>query len=309
LEEQLILARWASYLVLGLLFGLPLFTLYARRADGAGPLLALRLPAAVLALGALLISSWGFLLMTAAMMGQSPLALDRQALDVVLFETNAGWAFGVRMVALAIVVILTVSSNVRATSVVCVVALLAAIALASLAWGGHGVANEGAAGTVHLVGDVVHILAASAWIGALSAFLWLTMAARRKSADALGAAHRALDAFATTGSVIVALVVVTGVVNGAMLVGWYNVMALDASDYGRLLVLKLILFAGMLALAASNRFRLTPALKAGIEAGETNAALARLRLSLWLETGAGVTILGLVAWLGTLEPPLPAFTP
>lgn len=303
LEEQLILARWASYLVLGLLFGLPLFTLYARRADGAGPLLALRLPVAVLALGALLTGSWGFLLMTAAMMGQSPLALDRQALEMVLSDTNAGWAFGVRMVALAVVATLAVSSHVRATSVVCVVALLAAIALASLAWGGHGVANEGTAGTAHLISDIVHLLAASAWIGALAAFLWLTITSRRKSADALDAAHRALDAFATTGSVIVALVVVTGVVNGAMLVGWNNVMALGASNYGRLLILKLALFAGMLALAASNRFRLTPALKAGIEAGETNTAVARLRLSLWLEAGAGVAILGLVAWLGTLEPP------
>src|SRR3546814_1623346 len=59
----------------------------------------------------------------------------------------------------------------------------------------------------------------------------------------------------------------------------------------------------MLVLAASNRFRLTPALEAVLAADQTRSATARLRRSLWLEAGAGIAILALVAWFGTLEPP------
>src|SRR3546814_15261958 len=75
------------------------------------------------------------------------------------------------------------------------------------------------------------------------------------------------------------------------------------SAYGQLLLIKLVLFGLMLALAASNRFSLTPALATGIEDGNIEGAVLRLRRSLWLEGGAAVLILALVAWLGTLLPP------
>ena len=60
----------------------------------------------------------------------------------------------------------------------------------------------------------------------------------------------------------------------------------------------------MLALAALNRFRLTPALDLAVTPVASRHALQRLRLSLMLETLAGIAILGLVAWIGSLEPPV-----
>src|SRR3546814_19339421 len=78
------------------------------------------------------------------------------------------------------------------------------------------------------------------------------------------------------------------------------------SAYGQLLFLKLVLFGLMLALAASNRFRLTPALATGIEDGNIEGAVMRLRRSLWLEGGAAVVILALVAWHGALLQPASA---
>jgi len=54
----------------------------------------------------------------------------------------------------------------------------------------------------------------------------------------------------------------------------------------------------MLALAALNRWRLTPAL----ERGTPQQATRHLRLSLTVETIAALAIIGLVAWLGTLDP-------
>ena len=89
------------------------------------------------------------------------------------------------------------------------------------------------------------------------------------------------------------------------LIGVENISALTNSLYGRLLVMKLILFAGMLGLAARNRFRLTPAIASGANSGslETAAAVRSIGRSVALETGLALIILGLIAWLGTLSPP------
>ena len=76
--------------------------------------------------------------------------------------------------------------------------------------------------------------------------------------------------------------------------------------YGQLLLAKLALFAAMLALAAANRFRLTPAFGKAIAQGDGSCAVAALRRSLAAEAGAALLILGLVAWIGTLAPPMSA---
>ena len=60
----------------------------------------------------------------------------------------------------------------------------------------------------------------------------------------------------------------------------------------------------MLTLAAINRFSLTPTLGLAVTPTASRHALQRLRLSLALETIAGIAILGLVAWIGSLEPPV-----
>jgi hypothetical protein len=56
--------------------------------------------------------------------------------------------------------------------------------------------------------------------------------------------------------------------------------------------------------ASASRFRLTPALGKAIAEGRTYPAFLGLRLSLILELSLAAAILGLVAWLGTLEPPV-----
>lgn len=303
LEEQLIAARWALYLDLGLLFGLPFFALYNGRGDDAGSKLPLRAPVAILALVGLLLSVWAFLVMTAGMMGEGLSSLDREALRMVIMETNVGWAFVARLLALLVVAALAMGWGTRGKVALAGTTLFSGIAVSSLAWSGHGAATDGALGIAHLANDIVHLLAASAWIGALAAFLSSMSASRRRSAEALEAAHRTLDGFALSGSVIVALIVISGIVNSALLVGADNLLTLGTTSYGRLLIIKLALFFCMVALAASNRFRLTPAIRAGMVVGDTAGPVARLRGSLWLEFGAGVAILGLVGWLGTLAPP------
>jgi putative copper resistance protein D len=99
--------------------------------------------------------------------------------------------------------------------------------------------------------------------------------------------------------VLVAAIVASGLVNAWFLIGPSGLPQLVGDPYGRALLAKLALFAAMLALAAANRWHLAPALRR--EPGRTG--LAALRRSITAESLAGIGVLALVAWLGTLEPP------
>lgn len=291
--------RWGLYLDLGLLFGVPLFTLYA---GGQGP--AGGRPIAVaMSIGGLALSVLGFLLMIAGMTGSDVFPVDGETALMLLSETGVGWAFIARTAALLLILAAASTMDPTGASWRSVVVPSAAVAVASLAWNGHGAATEGGSGWIHLAGDVVHLLAASAWLGALWMFIRLIAAGRCASGQTLVAAQRALAAFAASGSVMVALILASGLINAAMLVRLEDVPTLGSTAYGRLLIVKLALFLGMLGLAALNRFRLTPALESGIARNDGAAALASLRRSLAFEAALGVAILGVVAWLGTLAPP------
>ena len=89
-----------------------------------------------------------------------------------------------------------------------------------------------------------------------------------------------------------------------MLVGISNIRTLFDTTYGQLLVIKLVLVGIMLLFAAKNRWRLTPDLGAVLSGSNATTAVTALRTSLLLEAAAAAAILGLVAWFGTLEPPI-----
>lgn len=301
-DWPLIAIRWAIYADLGLLFGLLLFALYALTGDEREKLLRLRECTMALAVLGIVLSVYGFLLSAAAMLGVGVEDVDRASAMMLLTGTSVGWALLARIAVLALVGIAALTRVLRRRTGLALLTFLAAVAVATLAWSGHGAATEGPAGMVHLASDIIHLLAAGAWIGALGAFI--RIASRRvQTPETLNAAHRALAGFATAGTIIVGLIVLTGLENSYFLVGPQNVLSVAESGYGRLLLIKLALFAIMLGLAAGNRFRLTPALGKAVGGDGSAAAVVRLQQSLWIETATGILILGLVAWLGTLPPP------
>ena len=51
--------------------------------------------------------------------------------------------------------------------------------LASLAWAGHGGATPGRPGDLHLAADMLHLLAAGAWLGTLIPLALLLAETRR----------------------------------------------------------------------------------------------------------------------------------
>jgi putative copper resistance protein D len=82
------------------------------------------------------------------------------------------------------------------------------------------------------------------------------------------------------------------------LVGSFH--ALLGAEYGRILMLKLVVFALMLAFAAVNRFSLTPRLL--VASGKERQAIRRLTRNSIVEIVLGFSILAIVGMLGTLHP-------
>lgn len=295
--------RFGLYLDLMLLFGTGAFALYAlrgaERASGAVlPLFPLLLS---VSFAALPLSALGLLVLAANMAGTPLFPVDNDTLGVVLWETAIGTAWMVRIAALAATALAVVTLHRAPLAVSLVAASGGALALATLAWSGHG-AMEGAGGWLHLAADIAHLLAAGLWIGALFCLGILVFAPSTGASVArLQLAHRALAGFAPVGSMAVAMLVATGIANTFWILGWAGLTGLPGTRYGQLLIAKLLLFAAMLGLAASNRWRLVPRLESGLTASPL-APLAALRRSLALEALAGAAIVALVAWLGTLDP-------
>jgi putative copper resistance protein D len=293
--------RLGLYLDLTLAFGLAAFGMLSMR--GAEHLLPLRASLIIASLVGGVLSVLGLFALAASMAGTSIGGVDRETLGLVLSDTAAGTAWKIRIAALAIAAAaaLWMVRNPRAALAASSVSF--GISLATIAWTGHGAMDEGAIGWLHLSADIVHLLAAGAWIGALIG-LGLLVTRRAQDVDAahLALTHAALHGFSVTGTIVVALIIVSGLVNSWLLVGPSGIGALPFTLYGQLLLAKLALFGAMLVLAGVNRFRLTPGLAASIDAGDHRGAIGALRRSLALETSCAVVILALVAWLGTLEP-------
>jgi putative copper resistance protein D len=238
------------------------------------------------------------LLQAAAMSGLSlKEAMAGDVLSAVVNETQFGFVSEIRLV-LAIILggCLTYDrlAPLRRSGLAFALGLIAAIA-----WTGHAGSGIGELGVLQLAADVLHLIAAAAWLGGLVSLALFLTAARRH--DALAWASVARDAtrrFSILGIVSVGTILATGMVNSWILVG--SLHALTVTEYGRLLMLKIALFAAMLLIAGVNRFWLTPrlALRSGIEP----RALRRLARNSTIEIALGLAIFAIVGALGTVHP-------
>lgn len=302
IEPAIIAIRLAQYAAVAVLFGTAAFHLYAPVAD-LSPGLARRARALLVAAAALLAiaSIAAIIAQSAFFAGSLDGGLARESLAAVAFQMDLGKAALVRS-ATAVVALAGLAALAPGRLAWIFAVAFGGMATVSLAWMGHAGAGEGDTGRILLASDVLHLLAAAGWLGALAGFAQLLFV--KPATPALTRAlHSALSRFATVGSMMVAILVVTGVVNTLSIVGLAGIATIWTSAYGQLLLLKLALFATMLGLAAANRFRLTPALAGEIaEAQPARGALRGLRRSVVLETIAGAVVLALVSWLGTLSP-------
>jgi putative copper resistance protein D len=173
--------------------------------------------------------------------------------------------------------------------------------VAAIAWTGHAGSTLGEAGNLHLAADALHLIAAATWVGGLAPLALLLAAARRNQGFAWASLTRgATQRFSTLGIVSVGTLLVTGIVNAWILVG--SIHALTVTEYGQLLVLKLVVFAIMLTFAAINRFWLTPRLDFSPDNETQLRALRQLTRNSVTEIALGLTIFAIVGVLGTLHP-------
>jgi len=241
---------------------------------------------------------------TASMTGETRDAVNPTALGTVLTETRFGRACFARIAVLTLSVIACFGIA-RAKVLWIVQSILGGAATVSFAWTGHGAIEIGKTGGIHLGSDLLHLLAAGIWIGALVPFMLLALQAKRSSAiEDAQALQFALDRFSGIGIWIVAALVLSGIINSWFLIGPSQWRATFTTTYGIVLIVKLGLFGMMLVFAALNGYRLSPALSTAIDRQtSTQRPLSAVRASIFTETALALLVLLAVSLLGTMAPP------
>lgn len=149
--------------------------------------------------------------------------------------------------------------------------------------------------TLTLFADTLHVWAAGGWIGGLALVLFVDRELRRRQgADARGLLPELVPRFSRLAMACVATLALTGVFASWVHVG--SVGALVGTGYGRILVLKLLLVAGVVGLGVRNFRVLTPQL--GDAAGQ-----AAMRRSAALELLVANAVLAVTAVLVRTSPP------
>jgi putative copper resistance protein D len=173
-------------------------------------------------------------------------------------------------------------------------AILATGFLIAPAWIGHAGATPGEAGQIPLAADALHLLAAGAWLGSLPPLAMLLATAWRQNEPSLAAITRAaVQRFSLLGLASVGAILASGIVNS-----WYEVGSISnlvTTAYGRLVLAKVGLFAAMMALAAINRFYLTPRLA-------MSGAVRSLQRNAVAESTLGLAVIVIVGFLGAMAP-------
>jgi copper resistance protein D len=242
-----------------------------------------------------------WLQLQAASMSGLPLgeAMTSGMLSTVLNETQFGLVSEIRFV---LAIILAACLAFGQLALLRWLALGSALGfIAAIAWTGHAGATPSETGNLHLGADVLHLIGAAAWTGGLVSLALLLAAARRNQDVAWASLARdAAQRFSTLGIISVGVLLVTGIVNAWILVGSFH--ALLVTEYGQLLMLKMVVFAIMLLFAAVNRLWLTPQLALSSENGAPLKALRQLTRNSVIEIALGFAIFAIVGALGTLHP-------
>ena len=255
-------------------------------------------------------SGGAWLVIVASNMSGMPLGavLWGPVLGTVLTQTRFGEDWELRA-ALAVVLAgcLAVQGLTRKHVAAWIGLLAAAAFIAFLAWAGHGAASEDVPfDAIHLPADILHLLAAGAWLGALLPLaLFLVQARRDGSPEVVTVARAATQRFSVLGLSCVGTLLVTGVVNTWFLSG--SIPALLGTLYGQLLLVKMALFAAMIAVASVNQRSLLPCLADGARENTLRVrACWQLGRNASIEASLGIFVLAVVGIIGVLPPGLRA---
>lgn len=259
----------------------------AARAEAIdGSMIVLRLAAALVSIVVAI-----RLVQQAAAFADTPEAW-RSAVSVVLTQTT--WGIGWFVQALALPCVLLVAPRAMRRGGVMQLALgVGLVALcASPAFSGHAIGAPRLT-FVAIALDTVHVLAAGAWLGTLGAVAFVALPiARHAGGETM---TRVLARFSPVALASAGALAATGV-----FASWLHLETLAAlwtSDYGLMLVRKLVLLAGVAAVGAYNWKVVTPRLAA-------TGDLTALRRSTAIELTLALALVAVTAVL--VATPLPA---
>jgi putative copper resistance protein D len=304
----LIATRLVHFAAVMILFGSSLFTLYAQIGQEADVEPANGRPSRQLArlfqwcAIASLASALGWLVCVAGQMsGRAANAFDLETLRLVLLETRFGsiWQVHLALSVLAVAIASFGCCHFRQWSAV-ILALSTGLII-GVAWAGHAGMGTGPVGVLFAANHVLHLISGAAWLGGLVPLGFALRRNRRDPGASTAATVRYLERFSTVGIAAVCALILTGSINVQFLIG--SVGAAVASDWGRVLLLKLTLVGILLGVATVNRLVLLPRLAAGSTA-DRRAILSALIRNVMLEQGLGLLVIVAASALGTLSPPL-----
>ncbi len=276
----LVLCRFVHFIVVLLMFGACVFRPLLLGATPQ-PVLdrqLLRITRALAWIGLVSGVTW-LLLITASMAGSWDAALHLSTVQLVLGKTFFGqvWVWHLLLNLLLVIALVKPWPVLRLP----VIALL----LATLAPVGHGAMLNGPSGQLLILNQVVHLFSVGAWLGGL---MLLVLVLRQPHGYAV---ESILRRFSGVGYGLVAGLLVTGLINVRVLTGQFWPTPLF-SGFALILLIKVLLVLGMLALALLNRLR--------IERCEER--LGSLKASVMVEWLLGVSAVAAVSLLGTLPP-------
>jgi len=208
-------------------------------------------------------------------------ALGLDTLGIVATQTLFGEVLIARIVVASVLALLLLYGRARIAA-----GMLAALVLATIALSGHAIGEKGVDRVVHVCADALHLLAAGAWLGALVPLI--AMLGRASEATSPIAAQ-VTRRFSTLGVACMGALLLSGIINACYIVS--EPAALLHSLYGRMLLAKVAIFVGVVALAAINRVVLMPRL-----------AWRRLRDLALAECLLGFTVIAVVGKLGITIP-------
>jgi putative copper resistance protein D len=217
-----------------------------------------------------------------SMSGEAAGMLDGSLLRMV-WQAGAGRTNAIRAIGLLIAALLVLSDRPSWLAF-----FGAAAAATSFAWTGHARSLKPDVLPVLLLN--VHLLGVAFWLGALAP---LSIVARDSDLPRIAATAARFGAAAVF---VVGGLMAAGVTLLWILLGDFT--ALWGTTYGRYMIYKLAIVACLLCLAAFNKLRLTPRLRAG-----DSRAVRSLRASIRLELLLGVVILAITATLTTVTGP------
>ncbi len=219
----------------------------------------------------------------------------------MLSQTQFGFAWQARLVlavAFAICLLWQSKANRIATNARVLASLLAAGYVALLAFAGHGGEGLGRERIIHLAADALHLLAAALWLGALIPFVLLLSRLQALGEEGCILAASAVgNRFSTSGILAVGILLVSGTINASFLL--VGVHSLIDTPYGRLLLLKILLFATMLGLAGVNRQHLLPKL---CDPAASHRIFRYLFRNSMIEIALGLAIVLIVGMIGVMPP-------